>query len=287
VPAHIVDLDHAPELVRPVLGLFQEAGPGRRHAVCGMPVRMGQKPTAEDLANSLGTIALVDGKRLLGALTICAYSEDQATLWGPVVAAGGGLMSLGRTLVKEARTAMRDAGFTSLRALADSRNRDLRTFLLGQGLTLWKESHCYERLLHRVPAAPEGVRLATKRDHAAAAAILGGAFPDSGHCLPSLADREREGYRHYVVLSENLIVGVAAVQQDQRRSWIKLISVRGDLRGRGMAKRLLTGILAAESALGQREIGLEVLADNAAAIAAFESTNFRRAWTFGIFTGPV
>lgn len=285
--AIIIDLDQVPEYARPVLALFQGAAPGRRHAVCGLPVRMGQKPHAEDLANSLGTIAILDGSAVSGALAICPYSEEQATLWGPVLASNVGLMGVGRALIKEVRAALRDGGFTSMRALADIRNRELRTFLLGQGFTAWKDSHCYERSLHRTPAMPETVRPATRRDHAAAAAILGGAFPESGHCLPNLAEREREGYRHYVILEEGMIVGAAAVQSAHHRSWIKLIAVRGDLRRRGTGRKLLVGVLAGEAALGNREIGLEVLADNPAAIAAFESVTFRRSFTFTILTGPV
>lgn len=285
--ATIVDLDARPDLVRPVVDLLRQAGPGRRHAVCGMPLRMGQPPIAEDLADCLGTIVLLDATRIAGALAICPYSEDQATVWGPVVAVHSELTKITPVLLREVRTALREGGYTSLRALVDTRNRELRAALLGQGLTAWKDSHCYERSLHRTPAIPEGVRPTTKRDHAAAAAILAGAFPDSGHCLPHLGEREREGYRHYVIVVDGLIVGAAAVQSAQRRSWLKLIAVRPDLRRHGTGRALLTGVLALESSLGQREIGLEVLADNAGAVATFEAAHFKRSWTFAILTGPV
>lgn len=285
--ASIVDLDQRPELVRHVLELFQAAGPGRHHAICGIPVRMGQKPLAQDLANCLGTVVLLDGPHIAGALAICSYSEDQATLWGPVLAPNAATDAATAALVKEVRTACRDGGFSSMRALVDSRNRELRKNLLNNGFSTWKDSHVYERSLHRVPALPETVRPATKRDHAAAAAILAGAFPDSGHCLPSLAEREREGYRHYVALEDGLIVGAAAVQSEHRRAWIKLIAVRPDVRQRGTAKKLTSGILAGEAACGQREIGLEVLADNTAAITTFEKSSFRKVLTFSILTGPV
>jgi len=283
----LVDLDLRPDLVGPALELLRSAGPGRRHAVCGIPLRMGQTPTPEDLANSLGTIVLLDGQRIAGTLAICSYSEEQATLWGPVAAMTSELPQVSKLLVREVRGALRDGGFTSMRALVDSRNRELRAILLGLGLTAWKDSHCYERSLHRTPQIPEGIRPTTKRDHAAVAAILAGAFPDSGHCLPSLADREKEGYRHYVAVVDGIIVGAAAVQSAQRRSWLKLIAVRPDLRKNGTGRALLNGLLTLEANLGNREIGLEVLADNPAAIATFEAAHFKRSWTFGILTGPV
>jgi ribosomal protein S18 acetylase RimI-like enzyme len=282
-----VDLDQRPDLVGPVLALFQAAGPGRRHAICGTPVRMGKVPTAEDLADCLGTIVLVDGVRVIGALAICPYSEEQATYWGPVAASGVDATVTGRLLLREVRGALREGGFASVRALADLRNRDMRSFLLSNGFTVWKDSYCYERSLHRTPQMPEGIRPATKRDHAATAAILASAFPESGHCLPNLGEREREGYRHYVAVVGGIVVGAAAVQDAQHRSWIKLIALRPDLRRQGTGRALLAGILHLESALGHREIGLEVLADNTAAIAAFESVNFKRTCTFTILTGPV
>lgn len=283
----LVDLDLRPDLVGPVMQLLQAAGPGRRHAVCGIPMRMGQPPTPEDLANSLGTIVLIDGSRIAGALVICSYSEEQATLWGPVAAVSSELPHVSKLLVREVRGALRDGGFTSMRALIDNRNRELRTTMLGLGLTAWKDSHCYERSLHRTPQIPEGIRPTTKRDHAAVAAILAGAFPESGHCLPNLAEREKEGYRHYVAVVDGIIVGAAAVQSVQRRSWLKLIAVRPDLRQHGTGRALMNGLLTLEANLGHRDIGLEVLADNAAAIATFEAASFKRSWTFGILTGPV
>lgn len=283
----LVDLDLRPDLVGPALELLRAAGPGRRHAVCGIPLRMGQTPTPEDLANSLGTIVLLDGQRISGTLAICSYSDEQATLWGPVAAVTSELPHVSKLLVREVRAALRDGGFTSMRALVDSRNRELRTILLGLGLTAWKDSHCFERSLHRTPQIPDGVRPTTKRDHAAVAAILAGAFPDSGHCLPNLGEREKEGYRHYVAVVDGIIVGAAAVQSAKRRSWIKLIAVRPDLRRNGTGRALLNGLLTLEANLGNREIGLEVLADNPAAIATFEAASFKRSWTFGILTGPV
>ena len=46
-------------------------------------------------------------------------------------------------------------------------------------------------------------------------------------------------------------------------------------------------MVAAEAALGQRDLGLEVLADNPAAIAAFTKAGFQKAWTATILVGPV
>jgi ribosomal protein S18 acetylase RimI-like enzyme len=283
----LADLDQRPDLLAPVLELLVAHGPGRAHAVCGIPPRMGQTPVAADLAACLGTLVLLDGQRVAGALAICPYSDEQATLWGPVTDEAYSLATVGRLLIGEARQALRDGGFESARCLADIRNRALRQFLLGQGLASWKDTHVYERSLAKAPAPGPGTRAMKPRDHAEVATILGEAFPESLHCQPSLATRDREGYRHYLLERDRAVVAAAAVQAAGKRSWLKLIAARPAARRGGGARALLDGVLAGEAALGQREIGLEVLADNPGAIATFERCGFRRSWTATILTGPV
>ena len=283
----LADLDQRADLVAPVVALFAAHGVGRAHAVCGIPVRMGLPVTAADVAACLGTLVLLDGQRVAGALAICPYSDEQATLWGPVTDHAYSLTSVGKLLIGEARQALRDGGFESVRSLADTRNRALRQFLLGQGLGAWKDTHIYERALAQTHAAPVGARLAKSRDHRELAEILNQAFPESLHCKPSVAAREQEGYRHYVLEREGAVVGAAAVQETGKRSWLKLIAVRPGVRRGGVGGALLDGVLAGEAARGQREIGLEVLADNPGAIATFERCGFQRAWTATILTGPV
>lgn len=283
----LVDLDQRADLLIPVVALFAAHGLGRLHAVCGIPARMGLPVTDADLAACLGTLALLDGQRVAGALAICPYSDEQATLWGPVVDHAYSLPAVGKLLVAEARHALRDGGFESVRCLADTRNRGLRQFLLGQGLAAWKDTHVYERSLAGPPATPVGARAARVRDHRELGEILHQAFPESLHCQPSVAAREAEGYRHYVLDQDGVVVGAAAVQETGRRSWLKLIAVRPGARRGGAGRALLDGVVAGEAALGQREIGLEVLADNPGAIATFERCGFTRAWTATILTGPV
>jgi len=288
VPAlTLVDLDQRADLVAPVIALFAAHGPGRAHAVGGIPVRMGLAAVAADLDACLGTLILLDRQRVAGALAICPYSDEQATLWGPVTDQAYSLGAVGTLLIAEARKALRDGRFESVRSLADTRNRGLRQFLLGQGLAAWKDTHIYERPLAKPPPLPAGARLAKARDHRDLTEILTQAFPESLHCQPSVAMRDKEGYRHYVLEREGEVTAAAAVQEVNRRSWLKLIAVRPGVRRAGAGRALLDGVLAGEAQRGQREIGLEVLADNGAAITTFERCGFCRAWTATILTGPV
>ena len=283
----LVDLDQRTDLIAPVVALFAAHGPGQSHAVCGIPARMGLPVVAADLAACLGTLVLLDGQRVAGALAICPYSDEQATLWGPVNDQAYSLPAVGKLLVAEARQALRDGGFESVRCLADTRYRGLRQFLLGQGLAAWKDTHLLERSLTKPPTAVPGARPAATRDHRPLAEILSQGFPESLHCQPSIAAREAEGYRHYVLEQDGAIVGAAAVQETGKRSWLKLIAVDPGARRAGAGRLLLDGVLAGERARGQRDIGLEVLADNAAAVATFARCGFQRAWTATILTGPV
>ena len=283
----LVDLDQRVDLIAPVVALFAAHGPGQAHAVCGIPARMGLPATAADLAACLGTLVLLDGQRVAGALAICPYSDEQATLWGPVNDHAYDLAAVGKLLVGEARQALRDGGFESVRCLADTRNRGVRQFLLGHGLAAWKDTHVYERPLAKSSVALAGARAATASDHREIADILAQAFPESLHCQPSIAAREREGYRHYVLDQDGTVIGAAAVQETGKRSWLKLIGVMPGARRAGAGRALLGGVLAGERERGQRDIGLEVLADNPAAIATFERSGLHRAWTATILTGPV
>ncbi len=281
----VVDLDQHPEHAPAALALL--AALGRGHVVCGLPVRSGLTPTAEDLRACLGTLVLLWRGAVAGVLALCPYSDEQVTLWGPVVVSPLSLQIAGGMLLDESRPALRDGGFESVRALADTRNRGLRAFLLAHGFSAWKDDHVYERSLDQMAATTSGVRLATRKDHRELADLLAEGFPESQHGQPNLAAREKEGYRHYLVEDGGRIVAGAAAQESGRRSWLKLIAVRADVRGAGIAGRLLGGVLAAEAARGQRAMGLEVLADNAPAIAAFEAAGFKRSWTATILTGPV
>ncbi|MBA3685855.1 MAG: GNAT family N-acetyltransferase [Planctomycetes bacterium] len=283
----VVDLDQRPAYAEAALALLSAHPPGRSHVVCGLPVRAGLPPTMDDLRACLGTLVLLWRGNVAGVLALCPYSDEQVTLWGPVVEAPVSMQIAGGLLIDASRPALREGGFESVRALADTRNRALRAFLLAHGFSAWKDDHVYERSLAGVSTAVAGVRAASRKDHRELAELLGDAFPESQHALPSLAAREKEGYRHYVVEDAGLIVAGAAVQQSGRRSWLKLVAVLPGVRGGGIATRLLKGLLAAESARGQRAIGLEVLADNPAAIAAFAAAGFKRSWTVTILTGPV
>ncbi len=286
----LTDLDERPELASAVTGLFAAFGPGSHHQVCGIPERMGLRPVAADLKRVLGTMVLLRAQRLAGALSLCRYSDQQATLWGPVVAEGFPALELSRRLVSDARTHLRRTGFTSLRAQVDLRNRPQKTLLQSLGFQPWKQNLLYERPLAASDATSGAeVRLAVSADHGALTRILTEGFPDSDHCRDDLTRREQhEGYRHYV-LSEGSagIVAAAAVLDEPGRAWLKLVAVRRDQRGQHLARRLVAGVLAREAARRTRAIGLEVLGDNLPAITVYQQCGFTRSLTTQILTGAV
>ncbi len=288
----LTDLDQRPELTTAALALFADAGPGQHHVVCGIPERMGLPPMSADLGHTWGVVIAARGLRLAGALALCRYSEQQVTLWGPALGIGADAYVVGGRLLTEVRTALKNAGYESMRALVDTRNRAAKAFFLDHGFTAWKGNHLYEHELltdAREAAADTiaNVRLATPSDHDAVAKILTQGFPDSDHARTNLAKREREGYRHYLLESDAGIVAAAAIEREPLRSWLKLIAVRRDQRGRHLGRKLLSGLLTIEASYGTRRVGLEVLADNHAAIALYESCGFQRPWSMTILTGPV
>jgi ribosomal protein S18 acetylase RimI-like enzyme len=288
----LVDLDQRPELAPATAALFAAYPPGQHHVVHGFPEHMGLAATADDFTDCLGTLVLLNGIRVVGALALCPYSKQQVTLWGPVASETANLRPIGMRLLQEARVALRLAGFESMRSLVDTRNRGARALLQSNGFSAWKDDHLYEHDLATLAAASAGgeaptVRLATADDHDAAALILREAFPDSDHCDRGLRRREKQGFRHYVLSDHGAIVAAAAVDGGPRRSWIKLLAVAAGSRGRHLSRRLLGGILAGEAAHHPTGVGLEVLGDNAPAVALYERCGFRRRWTATIMTAPL
>jgi ribosomal protein S18 acetylase RimI-like enzyme len=284
----LADLDQRPDLQPNVLALFATTSQGSGHIVCGIPARMGLEPTAADLKGTLGVLLAMSGRRLAGALAICPYSEDQVTLWGPVIPDQREQPKVMPVLMQELRRALRDGGFASIRSQVDLRNRTLRAWMMAEGFSPWKDLHCYERELGAFRSAEiSDVHAAARSDLEDAARILAECFPDSDHHRPNLVQRENEGYRHYILRHEGRVAGAAAVQGSGRRCWLKLIGVPKSDRGRHLARRLLDGVLASEARLSHHAIGLEVLDDNRPAIALYEKTGFVRRWSASLLIAPV
>ena len=285
----LVDLDQRPELASAAVAAFAACPPGKPHVICGFPASMGQTPTSADLAACLGVVLACSATELLGVMALCPYSDEQVTLWGPVSSAGLHGTNIPERLLTEARRALKDSGYTSVRALVDGRNRELRAFLIAHGFIPWKDNVVFERPL-RAEAETEGdgeVRPATARDHARITSLIEEAFPETGHLVPDLATREREGYRHYVLPSPSGMLGAAAVTGSGRRGWLKLIGIAAKHRGKGHGQRLLNGIIRHEIARGAQQLGLEVLGDNAAAIGLYHATGFKRLFAGTIMTAPL
>ncbi len=289
MPAYtLADLDQRPDLAPNILALFASSAQGAGHVVCGIPARMGLEPVTGDLKGTLGILLAMSGRRLAGVLGICPYSEDQITLWGPIIPDPPEQPRVMPVLMQELRRALRDGGFASMRAQVDLRNRTLRAWMMAEGFVPWKDMHCYERNLATFRETDiRDVHAAARGDLEDASRILAECFPDSDHHRPNLVQRENEGYRHYLLRRDGKAVGAAAVQGGGRRSWLKLIGVSKAERGRHQARLLLEGVLASEARLNHSAIGLEVLEGNRPAIALYEKSGFLRRWSASLLIAPV
>jgi len=284
----LADLDQRPDLAPNVLALFATGSQGSGHVVSGIPARMGLEPTDADLKATLGVLLVMSGRRIAGVLAICPYSEEQVTLWGPVIPVQSEQPRVMPVVMQELRRALREGGFSSMRAQVDLRNRTLRAWMMAEAFAPWKDLHCYERSLATLRTAEiSDVHAAARGDLDDASRILAECFPDSDHHRPNLVQRENEGYRHYLLRRDGQAVGAAAVQGGGRRSWLKLIGVSKAERGRHQARQLLNGVLASEARLGNHAIGLEVLEDNRPAIALYEKNGFQRRWSASLLIAPV
>lgn len=284
----LADLDQRPDLAPNVLALFASNAQGANHIVCGLPQRMALEPTAADLKATLGVLLAMSGRRIAGVLAICPYSEEQVTLWGPVIPDAREQPLVMPVLMGELRRALGEGGFTSMRALVDTRNRTLRAWMMAEGFNPWKDNHCYELELTALRSAEmHGVQVAARDDLEEVARILAECFPDSDHHRPNLVQRENEGYRHYLLRAEGRAVGAAAVQGGGRRAWLKLLGIPTSERGKHWSSELLAGVLACEARLGHHAIGLEVLDDNRPATATYQKAGFVRKWTASLLIAPV
>ncbi len=283
----LVDLDQRPDLLPAVIALYAACPPGADHQVCGIAAWMGLTPTKAVIDLASGVLVAMSGQRAIAALAICPYSEDQVTLWGPAVA-NGAPAAVGGSLLEAARGALQLSRYGSIRTLVDTRNRKARVLLQSHGFNAWKDNLLFERRIEAAQAdQPTRVRLATARDHSAVATVFIQGFPDSDHCLPNLARRERDGFRHYLLEDAGSVVAAAAVQDAGPRAWLKLITTQPERRGKGHSRTLLNGILAEEAKRHSHAIALEVLVDNTAAVRLYEASGFKRKFTATVMTGPV
>ena len=238
---------------------------------------MGLPPIPTDLTTCLGVLLSVSATDLLGAVALVPYSDEQATLWGPA-AIDGYHAPVARSLLSEAKRILAKANYTSVRALVDVRNRDLRSFLLSSGFVSWKENHLLERSLTAQDEGATAVDLAGEHELSRVTSLFALAFPEAEH--------QGNGYRHYVLVEDGVMLGAAAVRPGGRRSWLKLIAVDPAYRGRHLAKRLLAGVCHHERVAGAMTLALEVLADNKPAQALYAGAGFHRTWAAVIMTAP-
>jgi ribosomal protein S18 acetylase RimI-like enzyme len=282
----LTDLDESPDLITSAFALVQRTARGRDHIVAGDVQRIGRKPTADDFVAAAGVLVAVHGEEVVGVLALYHYGDEQMTIWGPGVHPGWVARGVGTDLWLQARRSLAEAGYISVRTVVDERNRGLRGFWLARGMRPWKDNLFFQKNLVALPAEP-GVFLGRRDDHAAIEDVLAVSFPDASHLDRSLLEREREGYRYWVLQDGGSILAAAAVIGSGKHRWLHLLAVSPQTRGRGVGHRLLQGILAGEYDDGGKVLTLEVLADNRPACALYESHGMHRRWSTRVLTGPV
>jgi len=80
---------------------------------------------------------------------------------------------------------------------------------------------------------------------------------------------------YFVVEVDGKVVGYAGLWVILEEGHITNVAVHPDFRGKGLAKKLLTELLAAAEEAGANLFTLEVRASNESAIALYESFNFK------------
>lgn len=100
-------------------------------------------------------------------------------------------------------------------------------------------------------------------------------FPTTAWSPAQFWSELAHGDRTYVVAEEpDSIVGYGGVMTRPPTADIQTIAVHSARRGRGIARLLLSHLLATAEATGCTEVLLEVAADNAPALALYESEGF-------------
>lgn len=283
----VSDLDERPYLTDIILDMFQQAGPGRNHAVCGEPQRMGVKPRRDDLDQTMGVLFVIEDGHPKAAMAICPYSDEQVTLWGPVFREHFSA-DYGMLLLDNVKAVLRKHDLVSYRVLIDSRNREMRQFYLNAGLQRFEDNILFSRPLDKpTDLSRYPVDRARTGELSLVETMLMQCFPDNGHCSPGLQQRIDEGYIHYLLRVQQQISGCAVISRHQKRSWLSLVCIDPAQRGHGYSHDLLNGIINSEYGEGMREIAFEVLASNQAAVATYHRCGFERQWTASIFTGPL
>jgi GNAT superfamily N-acetyltransferase len=248
---------------------------------------MGLKARREDLKDALGVLFVMEDGHPVAALSLCPYSEEQVTLWGPVYR-NGELIDLGMLLLENVKAVLRKNNFVSYRVLIDTRNRDMRNFYNNAGLQKFDDNILFSRSIHKPTELPHyPVDMAQDRELDQVQHMLNISFPDNGHCEPGLKERAAEGYVHYVIRVKKRICGCAVVSRRNKRSWLSLVCIDPAQRGHGYSRELLNGIINNEYAKGSRDIAFEVLAGNTPALAVYKACGFERQWSATIYTGPL
>ena len=112
-------------------------------------------------------------------------------------------------------------------------------------------------------------------DIPAVMAIEESVFPDTAWTAAQFWSELAYDDRTYLVVEESeRVVAYGGVMVRPPTADIQTIAVDPDYRGRGIARDLLTRLLATADGSGCSEVLLEVSADNAAAIALYASEGF-------------
>lgn len=117
-----------------------------------------------------------------------------------------------------------------------------------------------------------------EQDRAGVVKLWNEVFPDpSPHNLPDLVITRKLAEQRglfFVALADGKIVGTALAGYDGVRGWLYKVAVATDHRRQGIGRSLVAHAVRALRAQGCAKVNLQVMPDNDAAVAFYESLGF-------------
>lgn len=204
---------------------------------------------------------------------------------------------VGTALLEWAHRRGRERGLKTLRQAVGDRGARARAFLEAHGATPVRSFWRMERDVGAGDAEPDGLRPATPADAPALHAIHEAAFARVGGHTPTTEEAwvRRELGAHGTDLSLSRVaerdgapVGFALARRwDDGVVYVALLAVLPDAAGRGLGGALLQGAFAAAGAAGQRQVQLNVAADNPNAVRLYERVGMSQRWRVDDYQTPL
>lgn len=216
----------------------------------------------------------LEGETALGMLNVYADSPDLAELT-VLVAPQYRRRGVCTELLAAATQELEHFGYRKVRFKTDEAFAPAAEILQRRGFV--PDGREYLMVAQPGAAAPQGsvtVRLAQEADVEALAALQGEAFGEEPETARRYVKETLAGSQQalYVAEEAGRLAGCASVDLAGRYAYVYGLCVAADMRGRGVGKAMLRGVLAQQTRLA----ALHVEAGNAAALRLYEGAGFRR-----------